>query len=109
MKGTMHKISTGKFFVSAGAAALVIFGLGLFASSPALASVCPSQNGDGSIQCAGTNVYCGGTCVASDPVCSSPRTQINCGSCGCDCPSGQAYCGTFNTCVVPISCTGGQT
>lgn len=81
----------------------------LVAAAPAFAAVCPVQNGDGSIQCAGSNVFCGGTCVASDPVCSAPRTQINCGSCGCDCPSGQAYCGTFNTCVVPIACSGGQT
>lgn len=62
---------------------------------------CPSQNPNGSVQCADGNSWCGETC-RTEPACPPPTTMIDCGSCTCLCPDGTLKCVNGDAAAMPL-------
>ncbi len=67
------------------------------------------------VKCTGANTWCGGTCVASEPVCpNDPKnqlTKVDCGGCTCTCPDSfpmnclgtNGYCQKTNDACAPLN------
>jgi hypothetical protein len=88
------------------------------ASPPVLAALtCDKQNGNGSIQCTGSNYWCGNTCqplpspcpghLPEDPY--SVKTEYDCTACTCSCPADKPnYCAAAHTCQATDGTCAGQ-
>ncbi len=92
----MKSGSAASIVLKTAAACLTAAGL-FFVAAPPVAAIqyCPLRDPTGSIECvnAGTS-WCGNTCQAEPlcPIAPGSKTQLDCATCSCTCPSGRTAC-----------------